>query len=144
VTSDTASARLLAIDDNPDSAELIVRVAKKCGYEARAMSDLRTLGELLDSLPPHVITLDLCMPQEDGLGLLSLLKEKRFSGALIIVSGQDTWLRKTAARLASAQGINIVDDLSKPIDLKTLRDVLNKLHMTGTKGGLPDELARIA
>lgn len=144
MTSDAARARLLAIDDNPDSAELIVRVAKKCGYEARAMSDLRKLAEVVDTWPPHVITLDLCMPQEDGLGLLSLLKEKRFSGALIIVSGQDAWLRKTAARLASAQGINIVDDLSKPIDLKTLRDVLSKLHMAGTNENVPDELARIA
>lgn len=128
MTNSMVKKRLLAIDDNADSAELIARVAGRCEYDARSLSDLRTLGELLETWKPDVLTLDLCMPQEDGIALLSLLKEKAFSGALIIISGQDDWLRKTAARLALARGLNIVDDLSKPIDLKTLREVLGNLN----------------
>ncbi len=31
--------RLLAVDDDASSAELIVRVAERCGYEAFAASD---------------------------------------------------------------------------------------------------------
>jgi hypothetical protein len=46
----------------------------------------------------------------------------------LIISGQDDWLRKSAARLASARGLNITSDLSKPVDLKLLREILMKLH----------------
>ena len=127
MTDATPARRLLAIDDNADSAELIARVAGKCGYAAQSMSDTRTLAEVLESWNPHVLTLDLCMPQEDGIALISGIKASGFSGALIIISGQDDWLRRAAAKLATALGIDVVHDLSKPIDVKTLRDLLAKL-----------------
>ena len=123
--------RLLAIDDNADSAELIARVAGKCGYEAQSMSDTRNLHRVLESFNPQVLTLDLCMPQEDGIALLSSITDSGFSGALIIISGQDDWLRRAAVKLALARGIHVVHDLSKPIDVKTLKDLLAKLGDAG-------------
>jgi DNA-binding response OmpR family regulator len=133
IEAETPKARLLAVDDNSDSAELIVRVASKCGYDARAMTDLRPLRRLLEEWKPHVLTLDLVMPQEDGIAILSMLKESKFAGTLIIISGQDDWLRETAGRLASACGLNVAHHLSKPIDLKELRGVLSELQ--GVPGG---------
>jgi DNA-binding response OmpR family regulator len=133
IESEAPKARLLAVDDNSDSAELIVRVASKCGYEARPMTDLRPLRSVLEEWKPHVLTLDLVMPQEDGIAILSVLKESHFSGTLIIISGQDDWLRETAGRLASASGLNVAHHLSKPIDLKELRGVLSDL-MAATGG----------
>ena len=128
IPADTPKARLLAVDDNSDSAELIVRVASKCGYEARPMTDLRPLRSVLEEWKPHVLTLDLVMPQEDGIAILSTLKDSKFDGTLIIISGQDDWLRETAGRLASACGLNVAHHLSKPIDLKDLRGVLTNLR----------------
>ena len=119
--------RLLAVDDNSDSAELIARVAVKCGYEARSVTDPSSLGDVLHNWKPQVLTLDLCMPEEDGISLLSLLKSAGFAGSLIIISGQDDWFRKTASRLASARGLNVAQDLPKPVDLKALREVLTEL-----------------
>jgi len=116
--------RLLAIDDNIDSAELIARIANKCGYEARAMADGGALSGVMANWLPDIVTLDLCMPQDDGIAMLSLLKENGFSGSLLIISGQDEWFRKTAGRLASARGLRVVADLSKPISIKELRDTL--------------------
>jgi YesN/AraC family two-component response regulator len=95
------------------------------------MSDTRTLHSVLESWPPHVLTLDLCMPQEDGIAQLSSIKSGGFSGALIIISGQDDWLRRAAVKLAVARGIEVVHDLSKPIDVKTLKDLLTKLDAAG-------------
>jgi DNA-binding response OmpR family regulator len=120
--------RLLAVDDNSDSAELIARVASKCGYEARAICDARSLSDVVKTWKPEVLTLDLCMPDEDGIAVFSILKDVGFSGSLIIVSGQDDWLRKTAGRLAAARGLKITDDLPKPVDLSALRAVLTKLQ----------------
>ena len=123
------ASRLLAIDDNSDSAELVSRVAGKCGYETRSLTDTRTMREILDIWRPQVVTLDLCMPDEDGIGILSTLKDAGFDGDLIIISGQDDWLRKTAGRLAQARGLKVADDLQKPVDLTVLRELLTKLQM---------------
>jgi CheY-like chemotaxis protein len=119
----TRAQRLLAIDDNIDSAELIARIANKCGYEARAMADGALSGVMADWIP-DIVTLDLCMPQDDGIAMLSLLQEKGFSGSLVIISGQDEWFRKTAGRLAAARGLKVAADLSKPISVKELRETL--------------------
>jgi DNA-binding NtrC family response regulator len=120
--------RLLAVDDNSDSAELIARVARKCGYDVKMMADTRALRQTLDDWKPEVVTLDLCMPQEDGIALLSQLQESRFGGRLIIISGQDDWLRKSAGRLAALRGLNVADDMAKPVDLKALRQLLTNLR----------------
>jgi two-component system chemotaxis response regulator CheB len=120
--------RLLAVDDHSDSAELIARVAAKCGYDAKSLADTRSLPEMLKDWQPEVLTLDLCMPQEDGIAVLSLLRDLGFNGRLIIVSGQDAWLRKSAIRLAEARGLKVVEDVSKPVDLRALRDLLTKLQ----------------
>jgi two-component system chemotaxis response regulator CheB len=123
-----AKMRLLAVDDHSDSAELIVRVALKCGYDAKSVADTRNLADLLKDWQPEILTLDLCMPQEDGIAILSLLTQVGFRGRLIIVSGQDDWMRKSATRLAEARGLNVVEDVPKPVDLKALRDLLSKLQ----------------
>lgn len=133
--SPTIKARLLAVDDNSDSAELIARVAAKLGYDSRSMTDSSTLERVLDEWSPQVLTLDLCMPEEDGISVLSLLTENGFSGQLVIISGQDEWFRKTARRLASARGLNVADDLCKPVDLKALREVLTQLANNDAKDG---------
>ena len=83
--ADMNKSRLLAVDDNSDSAELIARVAAKCGYDARSMTDSSTLGRVLDEWKPQVLTLDLCMPEEDGISVLSLLKQSGFAGNVGII-----------------------------------------------------------
>ena len=128
-------SRLLAVDDNSDSAELIARVASKCGYDARSITDPSTLAQVLDEWQPQVLTLDLCMPEEDGISVLSLLTQSGFSGHLLIISGQDEWFRKTASRLASARGLNVANDLCKPVDLKALRELLTQLASGASNQG---------
>ena len=116
--------RLLALDDNLDSGELIARIATQSGYESRAISDSRQLPELLRTWKPDVISLDLCMPEEDGIVVLSTLQEAGFAGELVIVSGQDSWLRQSASRLAVARGIKVTADFAKPLDVSAFKSFL--------------------
>ena len=120
--------RLLAVDDAADSADLVARVASKCGYEAQSTSDPAAVGALVASWKPEILTLDLCMPEADGIDLLSVLEKSGFDGRLIIISGQDGWFRKAAGRLAETRGLRVVDDLQKPVDIAALRELLNRLR----------------
>jgi CheY-like chemotaxis protein len=121
--------RLLAIDDDSDSAELIARIAIKCGYEAQSMTDPRELRRVLEDWKPDVFTLDLYMPEKDGITIISLLREIEFKGTLIITSAQDELLRDAAWNLAKLNGIKVTPHLQKPIILPVLRDMLNGLQL---------------
>jgi CheY-like chemotaxis protein len=118
--------RLLAIDDHRDSAELIVRVAEKLGFEAKAASTPDVLRAQLAAWRPDIVTVDLCMPEEDGFEVFVLLGKLGFTGRVIIISGRDEWLRKSATVLATARGLRIAGHLAKPVDLKLLRSVLTE------------------
>jgi DNA-binding response OmpR family regulator len=116
--------RLLAIDDNPACAELIVRCAAKCGYDAMALHDPTEVAHMVQTWKPHIATVDLCMPQKDGIALLSLLCQAGFCGGLLIISGEYEKLRKAAGTIAAAKGMHVIADMSKPLNLVELRAIL--------------------
>ena len=135
----TASAkpRLLAVDDSEDSAELISRVALRCGFDARTTSEPGTVKDLLVNWKPDVVTLDICMPEADGIVLLSLLQDIQFAGHVIIISGQDDWFRKVAVKLADTRGVKILQDLQKPVDIGVLRQLLTQVLEGGPRASTP-------
>jgi DNA-binding NtrC family response regulator len=126
--------RLLAVDDSADSADLVARVAAKCGYETQATSDPASVRTLVQNWKPEILTLDLCMPETDGIDLLSVLEDAGFKGRLIIISGQDSWFRKAARRLAETHGLAVIEDLRKPVDIAALRQLLNRLQQASQNG----------
>ena len=138
VDGDVVKARLLAVDDNLPLAELISRVAGRCGYEAHPLDNASLLPEMLRDWRPDVLTLDLSMPDEDGMAVLSLLEERQFTGSIVIISGQAEWLRKAACRLAAGRGLNVAKDMEKPVDITALRQVLVSIcpaRMSGMRVG---------
>lgn len=131
MASEGIRARLLAVDDSAESAGLVARIAVRCGYEAQAASDPTEIGALIAGWKPDILTLDLCMPDADGIDLLSILEKTGFSGRLVIISGQDDWFRKAAGRLAETRGLNVIEDLQKPVDVAALRELLVRLREGG-------------
>jgi CheY-like chemotaxis protein len=128
---DGAAKRLLSVDDNFESAELVARVASGCGYETIPVMDPRSVPQILEDWKPDVLTLDLCMPHKDGFSILATLQEAGFKGSLIIISAQNDWLRNAACQLAEVNGIDVTSHLQKPINIRALRDLLNTLKLVG-------------
>jgi DNA-binding NtrC family response regulator len=122
--------RLLVVDDDSDAAGLVLRVATRCGYDAVSVIEMSTLEGVLRNMQPDVLTLDLCMPHKDGIEVLSHLKTIAFKGQIIIISGQDDWLRKQARDLAVTRGLNVAAEMGKPLDINALRGLLTRLAGT--------------
>ena len=118
---------LLAVDDDASSAELIVRIAERCGFEAFATSDPRGVLELIRQLNPAILSIDVRMPNIDADGLLKLLAEKGFQGKILIVSGQDSDTLRTVANNGEALGLSRPETMQKPIDIQQLRQLLGNL-----------------
>ena len=118
---------LLAVDDDASSAELIVRIAERCGFEAFATSDPRGVLELVRQLKPAILSIDVRMPNIDADGLLSLLAEKGYSGKILIVSGQDKDTLNAVADNGQRLGLSRPETMQKPIDIQHLRQILGAL-----------------
>jgi two-component system chemotaxis response regulator CheB len=118
------TSRLLAVDDDASSAELIVRVAERCGYEAFATSDSRGVVNLAKALTPDILAVDINMPNIDAVGLFGLLAEAGYAGRILIVSGEDEAVLKATQAKAEAMGLVVPCVQQKPLDFQKLRDML--------------------
>lgn len=120
--------RLLAVDDDLDSAELVVRVAERCGFEGFATSDSRGVMNLSNALKPIVLSIDICMPNINAEELIGLLAEARYDGYIIIVSGQKQEVLDQTSLLASNAGLQVLGAMQKPLDYGALRKMLKDLE----------------
>ena len=116
--------RLLAVDDDVSSAELVVRVAERCGYEGFATSDSRGVINLTNALRPQVVSVDICMPNIDALELFKMLAKSGYDGEILIVSGQEPKVLDDTRHQAEKLGLKVLQVLQKPIDFQVLRQSL--------------------
>ena len=116
--------RLLAIDDDVSSAELIVRIAERCHYEAFATSDSRGVMNLTSALHPSILAVDICMPNLDANDLFELLAKDSYDGRILIVSGQQPKVLEETRAHALKLGLNAPYALQKPLDIPLLRNIL--------------------
>ena len=117
--------KLLAVDDDAPSAELIVRVAERCGYDAFATSDPRGVITLVAALRPDVMAVDISMPHIDAIELFRLLAEQLYTGEIVIVSGQDEQTLAMVQKSAELMGLRRPSVHQKPLDFARLRETLN-------------------
>jgi DNA-binding response OmpR family regulator len=128
ISTHTQQKRLLVIDDDPHMAELIARVARKSGYEARPLMQTLGLAQTMLTWRPHVITLDLKMPRANGTDVLSLLKVMGYDGQIVIISGMHSTQLHAARRQAETGGLKVAAEMLKPVDLTILGELLQQLR----------------
>ena len=117
---------LLLIDDEPALAEFVANAARECGFEPAITSDDARFREQFRLSRPAVVAMDLGMPV-DGVELLRFLADEDFEGPVLIISGFDRRVLESAFRLGTAQGLNMVGPLEKPVRLEELENLLRGL-----------------
>ena len=122
-----ACGTLLVIDDEPAITALIRRIAEACGYEVSATSDPEAFKQHVRTAAPDVICMDLAMPQMDGIELMRFLATERCASKLLIMSGSEPQLLKSALRLGEALGLPISGTIPKPLRIEAVRQLLTDL-----------------
>ena len=66
--------KILVVDDDKDTLELLEWVLKRAGAEVKAVSSAKAALEAVQSEHPHILVSDIAMPEEDGLSLMRRIR----------------------------------------------------------------------
>lgn len=131
-----ALTQIVIVDDDQFQLKLLSHQLSMVGYKnVTAFDDGQTAldhlaGQILDST---IIILDLNMPNMDGLEFLQKLQETKFTGALLLVSGEDERVLQSAETLASSYNLRVLGHLNKPVQQEQLQKYLKQLDAQQAK-----------
>lgn len=127
MADDLAGLRVLIVDDQASLHTFLTAVLMASGVHhiesahdgAEAFARLDALGEV-----PDVILCDLNMPGMDGPSFFRHLGERGLGADVILVSGEEPQILRTAEALARTHGLSVLGSLGKPIEPRALTHML--------------------
>ena len=120
--------RILAVDDNPSNLKLITYLLSGRGYEVRTAIDAKQALEVLQDFQPHLILLDIQLPDMDGLELARQLKADPRTRTAVIVAVTAYAMRGDEDK-ARAAGVDAY--ITKPIDKENFRRLVAQSLIKG-------------
>lgn len=121
----TSKPRLLIIDDNPEICDFLREVGTDLHLEVVDATSAPEALTIVDSFKPNIIILDLCMPDMDGVEMISVLAEKRCDSAIILISGMDQRTLSSVQALGRDKQLNMLGTLSKPMNIASIESLLS-------------------
>jgi CheY-like chemotaxis protein len=115
--------KVLVVDDDEESRELLSEVLSGNGYSVQAVGDVTTaLRELGRDEQYALVIADLRMPDGTGLELLRDLRRQKFEPALVLMSSFISDSERNLALQLGAQAL-----LEKPFRLSEMLQVVAEL-----------------
>ncbi|MFO0845599.1 MAG: response regulator, partial [Gemmataceae bacterium] len=113
--------RVLAVDDNRDSAKTLTRILQVLGHEVRTAHDGEEALSLAEQFSPEIVLLDLGLPGMDGLEVARRLRASGSFGGTVLIALTGYGSPEDRAHSREA-GFNA--HLVKPVDLEALKTLL--------------------
>jgi len=132
---DPKTAEFVLIDDDPFSLKLLTHLLTQLGYRrVIACNSGQAALEWVDgNQAVNIIFLDINMPGMDGIEILRRLVELRYSGGVILVSGENSRMLESVEKLVQAQQLVALGHLQKPVRPAQLATLLKELRQNGTQ-----------
>jgi EAL domain-containing protein (putative c-di-GMP-specific phosphodiesterase class I)/FixJ family two-component response regulator len=118
--------RILILDDDAAVGQTIQWIAESLGFEAEFVTRPEEFFSKLVEMKPEIITIDLVMPNLDGVEIMRLLAERKSKAKIVISSGMGTRVLDAAQRSAQEHGLSILGNISKPISKEALRALIGQ------------------
>jgi EAL domain-containing protein (putative c-di-GMP-specific phosphodiesterase class I)/FixJ family two-component response regulator len=118
---------ILIIDDDAFAVKVVTSQLHKLGYKntegitdpLKALDFLRTHKSMVKT-----IVCDLQMPGLDGIELLQKIGVEGYAGRILLVSGEDPRVIRSAQRLVESMQMSLIGAMPKPIKLEALDALL--------------------
>jgi CheY-like chemotaxis protein len=104
--------RILVVEDDADSAELIALMLESAGYQVSVVHSVSAARETAGVLQPHVVLIDLGLPDGDGYELLASLQADRILGPCRFIATTGYGDPETIAR---SLALGFDEHLTKPL-----------------------------
>jgi len=118
--ADLSGLRVLVVDDDCDTLELLQQCLERCGADVSTASNADQAIALSTAAPFDAIVSDLAMPQQNGYQMLARLREVDSPGRLVPVVALTAHATPDDERRALGAGFQMY--LSKPVTPATLAD----------------------
>jgi DNA-binding response OmpR family regulator len=119
-----AERRLLAVDDDTHILLIVRAVAVDLGFAVETLSESARFMTTYNRVKPDIVTLDIMMPDMDGIEIIQWLNDIESTASVIILSGGARMYMKLGEKLANARGSLHTTLLVKPFALDDLRKAL--------------------
>ncbi|HYG69566.1 MAG TPA: ATP-binding protein, partial [Anaeromyxobacteraceae bacterium] len=138
---DLAGARVLVVDDEADSRELLLQLLASWGAKAAGAGSVREALAVLAGEVPDLIVSDIAMPGEDGFALLERVREAdEGRAAPLPVVALTAFARPEDRRRILSAGFDA--HVAKPVEPDELRATIAGLLERSGRGGEPEPKER--
>lgn len=124
------SLRILVVEDDPESLQMMGALLSLWGYEPRLVPAGPAALQAVEEETPDIVLLDLGLPGMDGFEVARRLRARPGGGG-IFISAVTAYRGEEHQRQAREAGFDRY--LMKPVDIDTLRQLL----VQASRGGRP-------
>ncbi len=120
----------MVIEDNADQNLVFTMALNKAGYSTESIYNGRDAQKRLEQVVPHIVILDLHLPDIDGNIILGQIRnDKRLSKANVILATADAVFAEALESQAELV-------LLKPVSFSQLADLASRFHPKRETGSL--------
>jgi len=112
---------LLIVDDDETLCMVLQKAMQKRGFETRIAHDVTSAVSLAEEDPPEYAIIDLSMPGESGLDLISKLKEIDEHTRMVVLTGY-----ASVTTAVEAIKLGAVHYLAKPADADEIQHAFHR------------------
>jgi two-component system OmpR family response regulator len=120
--------RALVVDDEPELADVLTRMLSFEGWDAQQAGDGTTAVSIAGRFRPHVVVLDVMLPDIDGLQVLRRLRADNPQVCVLFLTARDSVEDRIAGITAGGD-----DYVTKPFSLE---EVLARLRGLARRAGV--------
>ena len=119
---------LLTFDDDQEIVDTICAIGVRAGFRTASSTSSDRLRELVETMKPDVVVLDLQMPGDDGVSALRYLADCRCTAKIFLVTGMDERTIASAEQYGLRRGLSVFGTLQKPFDPDELLAKFERAH----------------
>ncbi|HVR73831.1 MAG TPA: response regulator [Planctomycetota bacterium] len=128
--------RVLLVDDEPDSREILAEVFRRQQAEVTAVASVAEALQAMDRVLPHILLSDIAMPGEDGYSLIRRVRKRPGEdGGKVPAVALTAFARDEDRIQALAAGFQA--HMAKPVDITEVLALVAELTGQGERGSSP-------
>lgn len=123
--------RVLLIDDDVQFRSQAQELISQEGFQITAVGSLEQARAQLEHIKPHLIFVDLLLPDGEGLDLAKEIPPSSFTKVVLITG------HASVSSAVNAMRSNVWDYLTKPLDIDRLRLLLMRIKLEAAHQDMP-------